>query len=69
MGLLDWLRDGLLGDRARMRQARETQEENAPGQGPDDPSGPHHFGRRAHRPDPDGNYGFGSGVKRRAGGL
>jgi len=67
MGLLDWLRDGLLGDRARLRhpveKARQGTEHEAT-----DPSGPHHFGRRAHRPDPDGAYGFGSG-KRRPGGF
>jgi hypothetical protein len=69
MGLLDWLRDGPFGDRARMRHVEQKLAAEAEQRTKDDPSGPHHFGRRAHRPDPQGHYDFGSGAKRRPGGL
>ena len=59
MGLLDLLRDGFFSERARLRRTRSELPQSQERLRPDDPSGPHHFGRRAHRPDPDGHYGFG----------
>jgi hypothetical protein len=58
MQLLDWLRDGLLGDRARYRRTTETQPVGGEREEREDPSGRHDFGRRAHHPDPNGHYGF-----------
>jgi hypothetical protein len=62
MHLLDWLRDGLLSEDVSYRHVppqrplkRVERQERA------DPSGPHHFGRRAHRPDPNARYGFNHG--------
>jgi hypothetical protein len=69
MGLLDWLRDGFLGDGVEKRRETGNRGPRPAKEELDDPSGPHHFGRRAHRPDPKGRYGFGSGTNRRAGGL
>jgi hypothetical protein len=54
MGLLDWLRD-FRGDRSRYKHLPDPHVRRTP---TEDPSGPHHFGRRAHRPDPNGHYGF-----------
>ena len=59
MRLLDWLRDGLLGDGARYRHVDKRAPRRAVRQERADPSGPHHFGRRAHRPDPNARYAFG----------
>ena len=59
MGLLDWLRDGLLGERARLRHVDRNMRSDGERESAD-PSGPHDFGRRAHRPDPQGHYGFGT---------
>lgn len=59
MKLLDWLRDGLLTNRARYRRApRPRRLQEAELHELLDPSGRHDFGRRAHRPDPKARYGF-----------
>lgn len=58
MRLLDWLRDGLLGERARMRRIGIDPDADMRQSVREDPSGPHHFGRRAHRPDPHAHYSF-----------
>ncbi len=58
MRLLDWLRDGLLGDRARFKHLTETGSERSEWEEREDPSGRHDFGRRAHHPDPNAEYGF-----------
>jgi hypothetical protein len=57
MHLFDWIRDGFLGDRTRLKHVAGGKRAEAREERPD-PSGPHHFGRRAHRPDPNGHYGF-----------
>jgi hypothetical protein len=58
MQLLDWLRDGLLSDRARYRHTSQTRRVRPEREEREDPSGRHDFGRRAHHPDPNGHYGF-----------
>ncbi len=60
MRFIEWLRDGLLGDRARYRKASESALVRRDRQDREDPSGRHDFGRRAHRPDPNGQYQFGN---------
>ena len=59
MQLLDWLRDGLLTDRARYRHTSQTRRVRPEREEREDPSGRHDFGRRAHHPDPNGHYDFG----------
>lgn len=58
MQILDWLRDGLLGDGARMKRAPQARRVKPGQEEREDPSGRHDFGRRAHHPDPSGRYAF-----------
>ena len=59
MHLLDWLHDGFLSHGARYRHTDKSAGGKTRRQERADPSGPHHFGRRAHKPDPNARYGFG----------
>lgn len=54
MRIMAWLRD--LIDGTRSRPLRNAQQEMAGATG--DNRGRYGFGRRAHRPDPKGQYGF-----------
>ena len=54
----------MLSESARFRRAPRSRSRRAV-DAPDDPSGPHHFGRRAHHPDPNGHYGFAMSPARR----
>lgn len=59
MRLLDWLRDGLLSDRAEYRRTTRTRRVQPEREEREDPSGRHDFGRRAHHPDKNASYDFG----------
>lgn len=59
MQILDWLRDGLLGNRARYKHIPKELPVSGESEERQDPSGRHDFGRRAHHPDPNGVYAFG----------
>jgi hypothetical protein len=65
MRLQDWLRDGLLGERARYRRAPQILPKRGEREEREDPSGRHDFGRRAHHPDPNAQYGFEPDANRR----
>jgi hypothetical protein len=58
MHLVDWIRDGFLGDRTRLKRAPRTRPRDPAREEREDPSGRHDFGRRAHHPDPNGHYRF-----------
>lgn len=56
MQLPELLRDGMLGDEARLRHLSTPAQPSELDEG--DPSGRHDFGHRAHQPDPNARYGF-----------
>ena len=58
MRIQDWLRDGFLGKRARLKHTTSLARKSAALEELLDPSGRHDFGRRAHHPDPAAHYGF-----------
>jgi hypothetical protein len=58
MQILDWIRDGFLGERTHMKRASRTRRARPEREEREDPSGRHDFGRRAHHPDPKGHYQF-----------
>jgi hypothetical protein len=64
MAFLEWLRENLRGAARRHRHPAPRDWTPPEREVRDDPSGPHHFGRRAHRPDPEAAYGFGIGENR-----
>lgn len=65
MQILDWLRDGFFNSRTRYRHTDRARPAKAEWEEREDPSGRHDFGRRAHHPDPNGHYEFGSDPARR----